>query len=239
MKYLYGPVQSRRLGLSLGVSLTPYKICNFNCIYCQLGRTGVFTSERKEYANREEIINELRSYLANNPGGFDSLSYITLSGLGEPTLNVKIKDIIAQIKGLTKTKVAVITNASLFGDPQVRQDLLSADLAVPSLDAVDNKVFSQINRPLPEINIENIISGLISFRKEFKNQLWLEVMLVAGVNDELAQIRRLKEAVEMINPDKIQLNSPVRLTAEDNILPADKNKLKKIKEILGDKCEII
>ena len=223
----------------MGVSLTPYKICNFNCIYCQLGRTGVFTSERKEYANREEIINELRSYLANNPGGFDSLSYITLSGLGEPTLNVKIKDIIAQIKGLTKTKVAVITNASLFGDPQVRQDLLSADLAVPSLDAVDNKVFSQINRPLPEINIENIISGLISFRKEFKNQLWLEVMLVAGVNDELAQIRRLKEAVEMINPDKIQLNSPVRLTAEDNILPADKNKLKKIKEILGDKCEII
>ncbi len=239
MKYIYGPVKSRRLGLSLGISLTPYKICNFDCIYCQLGVTKVKTSEKKEYLKPEEIIDELKSWLVNNTVEAGSLSYITLSGAGEPTLNIKIREVIQEIKKITSVPIAVITNACFLNDAALREALLGADLLVPSLDAVTREIFAQINRAEPNINIEDIINGLINLRKEFRGKIWLEVMLVRGINDDLRQIKKMKEVIDRINPDKIQLNSPVRTTAERDVFPVDKNKLKKIKEILGDKCEIV
>jgi wyosine [tRNA(Phe)-imidazoG37] synthetase (radical SAM superfamily) len=239
MKYIYGPVKSRRLGLSLGVSLTPYKICDFDCIYCQLGRTRETTVARKEYIRTEEISNELKSWLQNNTEEAKSLDYITISGSGEPTLNIKIGEIIKEIKKVAACPVAVITNASLLNDIQVRQALLGADLIIPSLDAVSLEIFRQIDRPHRGIKIEDIINGLAALRKEFRGKIWLEVMIVKGVNDDLAQIRKLKDVIDKIIPDKIQINSPVRTTAEKNVFPADKRKLEKIKKILGDKCEII
>ena len=239
MKYIYGPVKSRRLGLSLGISLTPYKICDFDCIYCQLGRTNRLSVTRKEYVDTQDILNELRLWLQNNIQEAKNLDYITISGSGEPTLSAKIGDVISEIKKIVTHPVAVITNASLLNDIEVRQALMSADLIVPSLDTVIPEIFSQINRPHLEIKIDEIISGLVSLKKEFRGRIWLEVMIVKGINDDLVQIRKLKEVVDKINPDKVQINSPVRTTAEENILPADKRKLDKIKEILGDKCEII
>jgi len=239
MRFIYGPVKSRRLGLSLGVSLTPYKICNFDCIYCQLGVTKFKTSERKEYLKTVEIIDELKLWLANNTTEAGNLNYITLSGSGEPTLNIKIAEVIQEIKKITAVSIAVITNASLLSLPLVRRELANADLTLPSLDAVTQEIFEQINRAEPAINIENIINGLVDLRKEFRGKIWLEVMLVRQVNDDLRHIRKLKEVIDKINPDKIQLNSPVRATAEPNVFAVDKNKLEKIKEILGDKCEII
>lgn len=239
MKYIYGPVKSRRLGLSLGVSPLPYKICSFNCVYCQLGRTENLSVERKEYLPPEEIIAELESWLQSNKNEEKRLNYITLSGLGEPTLNIKIADLISKIKKITLVPVAVITNASLLNLLEVRQALNRADLIVPSLDAVSPSVFKRINRPLEEIKIEGIIEGLVNLRREFRGQIWLEVMLLSGINDDLRQIRKLKDVVDRINPDKIQLNSPVRTTAEPNLLSVDKNKLEEIKEILGERCEII
>jgi wyosine [tRNA(Phe)-imidazoG37] synthetase (radical SAM superfamily) len=239
MKYIYGPVKSRRLGLSLGITLTPCKICNFDCVYCQLGRTKEKINERKEYAGADEILNELKTWLQNNPGEAGVLNYITISGLGEPTLNSKIGELIFEIKKITSIPIAVITNASLLSDVGVRFALLGTDLIVPSLDAVGPEIFIKINQPHRDIKIENIINGLISLRKEFRGKIWLEVMIVKGINDYLEQNRRLKEIIDRINPDKIQLNSPVRTTAEENIFPANRKKLEKIKEILGDKCEII
>ena len=239
MKYIYGPVKSRRLGLSLGLSLAPYKICNFDCVYCQLGKTDYLTGERKEYLKIEEVLAELKSWLNNNIQEAGNLSYITISGLGEPTLNIKIGQLILEIKQITKVPVAVITNASLLNDTCVRQELLGADLLLPSLDTVDPEVFRQIDRPQQGIRIDDIINGLLNFRNEFSGKIWLEVMLVRGVNDDLAQIKKLKVVIDRINPDKIQLNSPIRATSQQNILPADNKKLQKIKEILGDKCEII
>ncbi len=239
MRFIYGPVKSRRLGLSLGVSLTPYKICNFDCIYCQLGATKVKVSERKEYLTPQEIIDELKSWLANNTDKLKCLNYITLSGSGEPTLNIKIGEVIQEIKKITPLPIAVITNACFLKDVALRQALLGANLLVPSLDAVTQEVFSKVNRPDPNIRIEEIIDGLINLRKEFRGKIWLEVMLVAGVNDDLRQIKKIKEVMEKINPDKIHLNSPVRTTAERDVFPVDKNKLEKIKDILGDKAEII
>jgi len=239
MKYIYGPVKSRRLSLSLGITLTPYKICTFDCVYCQLGRTTVLTRERKEYISLGEILNELKLWLQNNSDAAKNLNYITLSGSGEPTLNIKIGQLISEIKKITPVPIAIITDSALLSDVALRQELLGADLIIPSLDAVTPEVFSKIDRPQQDIRIEGIIEGLVSLRKEFKGQIWLEVMLVKGINDDLRQIKKLKAVVDRINPHKVQLNSPVRMTSEPNILSVDKNKLEKIKGILGEKAEII
>lgn len=239
MKYIYGPVQSRRLGISLGLSLTPYKVCTFDCIYCQLGRTTDITLERKEYVSVEEILEELKSWFAGHPGEEGRLDYITLSGSGEPTLNIGLNDLISGIKKIARIPIALMSNASLFSEASVRQALSGVDLIVPSLDAVSPKIFAKIDRPHAQIKIEGIIEGLVSLRKEFPGKIWLEIMLVRGVNDDLRQIKKLKEVIKRINPDKIQLNSPVRTTSEQGIFAVDKNKLKKIKEIIGEKCEIV
>jgi wyosine [tRNA(Phe)-imidazoG37] synthetase (radical SAM superfamily) len=240
MKYIYGPVNSRRLGFSLGLSLTPYKTCSFDCIYCQLGSVSLTTVERKEYISVNEILEELRGWLENNKEKVAQLNFITLSGSGEPTLNLKIAELISRIKQMAAgVPVALISNASLFGDADLRGQVLQADLIVPSLDAVTEAVFQKIDRPHPGIKLEEIIEGLVLLRKEFTGKIWLEVMLVKGVNDDLRHIRKLKEVIERINPDKIQLNSPVRSAVQQNVSPVDKRKLEKIKDILGDRCEIV
>src|SRR3989338_4321888 len=174
MKYIYGPVKSRRLGLSLGITLTPYKICSFNCVYCQLGRTTLQAYERKEYIPVQEMINELKSWFFHNAQQTKNLNYITLSGAGEPTLNIKIGEVITEIKKITALPIAVITNASLLGMASVRKELINADLIVPSLDAVDVKAFIKIDRPKEEIKVEDIINGLMNLKKEFKGKIWLE-----------------------------------------------------------------
>jgi len=239
VKYIYGPVFSRRLGKSLGLSLTPYKVCSFDCLYCQLGRTTEVTLEKKGYIPIEEILDELKSWLLYHTQEVPELKYITFSGSGEPTLNINIGKLIQEIKKITPVPIAVITNASLLSDSSVRQAILPADLIVPSLDAVTMSVFQRIDRPHPDIKIEDVINGLIELRKEFKKEIWLEIMLVSGVNDDIRQIRKFQEVIEKIKPDKIQLNSPVRTTADADIFPVDKKKLERIKEELGEKCEIV
>ncbi len=239
MKYIYGPVKSRRLGLSLGVTLTPCKVCSFDCIYCQLGNTTQKVNETKEYVKAEEVIRELTVWLQNNIETVKDLNYISFSGSGEPALNSKLGYLIIEIKKITSVPIAVITNSSMLVYPQVRQAIAHADLIIPSLDAVNPEVFIKINRPHDSFKLEEIIQGLISLRKEFQGQLWLEVMLVHGVNDDLRHIKKLAEVIENINPQKIQLNSPVRSTAEAQVSAVEKSKLEKIKEILGQRCQII
>jgi len=239
MKYIYGPIKSRRLGLSLGLSLSLDKICNLDCIYCQWGRTPVKVSERKEYAGVDEIIRELKSWLQNNPQEAKKLCFATLSGLGEPTLNTCVGELIDQVRKVTGLKIAVITNSTLLGDSLVRKSILGADLIVPSLDTVDPEIFKQIDRPCAGIKINEIIDGLVALRKEFRGKIWLEIMLVSGINDDIPHIKELRRHIRSINPDKIQLNSPVRSTADKNVFPVEKAKLEKIKKILGDKAEII
>ncbi|MDD5655230.1 MAG: radical SAM protein, partial [Candidatus Omnitrophica bacterium] len=207
-KYIYGPIKSRRLGLSLGLSLSPGKTCNLNCIYCQWGRTAETVSKRKEYAESDEIIAELKSWMRQNPATAKKLKFVTLSGLGEPTLNTQIGKLIRRVRSLTNRSIAVITNSTLLGDLLVRKALMGADLVVPSLDAVDEKIFRRIDRPNSAVKLDKIISGLVSFGKEFRGKLWLEIMLVSGMNDGIGHINKLKSVIRRINPDKIQLNSP-------------------------------
>lgn len=236
MKYLYGPVRSRRLGFSLGLSLTPYKVCNFDCLYCQLGKTTLKINKRQEYIKIKDIVEELKEFLKNSR---DNLDYITLSGFGEPTLNLNIKKLIKEIKKLTHTPIALITNASLIGSRKLRNEILEVDLIVPSLNSYKKDIFDKINRPSKNIALNKIITGLINLRKEFKGKIYLEIMLVRGFNDKISDIKKFKEITDKINPDKIQLNTPVRSTTEPNIKPPDKKTLLKIKQIFGKNCEII
>jgi wyosine [tRNA(Phe)-imidazoG37] synthetase (radical SAM superfamily) len=184
----------------------------------------VVVAQRKEYAGVDEIIAELISWLHNNPQQAKQLRFITLSGLGEPTLNTRIGELISQIRTVSGANIAVITNSTLLGD---------------SLDTVDAEIFKQIDRPCAGIELSEIIDGLAALRKEFRGKIWLEVMLVSGVNDDIRHIKVLSKSIQRINPDKIQLNSPLRSTAEKNVFPVEKAKLEKIREILGDKAEII
>ncbi|MCX5712773.1 MAG: radical SAM protein [Candidatus Omnitrophica bacterium] len=239
MKYIYGPVQSRRLGFSLGLSLTPYKVCSLDCVYCQLGKTSVLTLKDQEYIPISEIIDEFKSWLAATGEQYKKLSYITISGSGEPTLNTKIGDLISQLKAMVNISVALITNSTLLSRPEIRRQCLGVDLIVPSLDAVTQEIFDKVDRPAKEINIEEVIVGLVALRREFRGKIWLEIMLVKGINDDIRHIKKFLPIIELINPDKIQLNSPVRATTESNLQSLPRHKLETIKHMLGDKCEII
>lgn len=182
-KHVFGPVPSRRLGRSLGVDLVPLKVCSYACIYCQLGRTTKKTVERKEWVPTARVLDELKRKLATRP------DYITFSGSGEPTLHSALGKIIEQIKSMTKTPVAVLTNGSLLWQPEVRTELALADVVMPSLDVGDDLFFQTVNRPHPEITFEKLLSGLEQFRREFSGQIRariqssdLSYISVAGAN---------------------------------------------------------
>lgn len=238
MKYIYGPVKSRRLGNSLGLSLTPYKFCSFDCIYCQLGKTTNKTLERKEYVNLDEVIQELKSFLATHDFKKEPLNYITLSGCGEPTLNKQIAELILNIEKLTNIPVAVLTNSSLLSDADVRRALFNADLIITTLNAVSQNVFEKISQPLEQQKIEDIINGLVLLRREYRGKIYLEIMLVKGINDSFKEMEKLKEVVDKIRPEKIQLVMPSRPPSEDWVLAPDLKTVKEIQEIFGEKAEV-
>ncbi len=234
-KYLYGPVPSRRLGLSLGVDIMPFKVCTLDCIYCQLGKTSEKTIERKHYFDVEVVLAELREKLVEGLGA----DFITIGGSGEPTLNAGLGRLIEGIKKITNIPVAVLTNGTLLTDKTVRADCARADVVVPSLDAGDEQTFRKINRPHKDISIENLIAGLCAFRNEFTGQMWLEVFFIEGFNTDSEQIGKIRDAIELIRPDKVQLNTAVRPAAEPGVKRLAAEKLQAIAKELGEKCEVV
>ncbi|MBF0377141.1 MAG: radical SAM protein [Desulfamplus sp.] len=231
-KYLFGPVQSRRLGVSLGVDLVTRKICSLDCVYCECGSTTELTLERKEYVPYNKVIEELRHYLLNHPAP----NYITFSGSGEPTLNSRIGDVIEYIKSSTpQISVAVLTNGTLLGDKAVRNGLLKADLVVPSLDAASLKSFKNINHPHNSIDLVSYIQGIVDFRDIYKGKLALEILILPNFNDSTEDIKLLKDACYKINPDVIQLNTLDRPGAIANLIPASQDLLESIRDYLQSK----
>lgn len=223
--HIFGPVPSRRLGVSLGIDLVPFKICSLDCVYCEIGKTKTLTIKRDEYVSYDEVISEIDAYLKSSP----KLDYITFSGAGEPTLNNRIGNIIQYLKSnYSQYKIALLTNGTLFTDHQVIIDCLDVDLILPSLDAVSDKVFQKINRPHLELNNLKIIESLIELRKKFKNKLWLEVFIVNGVNDTEEELLLLKQNIQKINPDLVQLNSLDRPGTEKWVNPISSEKMKEI-----------
>jgi wyosine [tRNA(Phe)-imidazoG37] synthetase (radical SAM superfamily) len=220
--YIFGPVPSRRLGRSLGIDLVPAKTCSFDCIYCQAGRTTCKTIERKEWVPLDAVLVELKEKLASQP------DYITLSGSGEPTLFSRIAELIQAIKDLTDIPVAAITNGSLLWQVQVREELLEADMILPSLDAGSEKIFQKINRSHPEITFDRILEGLIQLRRERQGAYWLEVFMLQGLNNSEEELANLADCIKQIQPDRIQLNTVTRPPTEDSALAVDQQQLRRI-----------
>ncbi len=232
---VYGPVPSRRLGFSLGVDLLPFKTCSMDCVYCQLGSTGATTVRRREFVPVRTILRQIKDALARK----EPLDAITFSGSGEPTLHSGLGRIIAGIRRLTGVKIVLLTNSSCLTGARARRDAAAADIVVPSLDAATPGVFARINRPHAGLTVEKIIDGLVAFRREFKGQIWLEIMLVKGLNDRPAHLRALKKAIARIRPDRVQLNTVVRPPAEKSARPLTRKELEAVREALGGEAEII
>ncbi len=234
--YVFGPVPSRRLGRSLGIDLVPLKTCTYDCIYCQLGRTTHQTVERKPYVPEEDVIRQLGEKLSTLSTPPD---FVTFSGSGEPTLNSRIGAIIEDVNRLTAVPLAVLTNGSLLHLEAVREALSGADVVIPSLDAAHPSLFRLINRPHRSLNFSQTFQGLKKFRNEYAGEIWLEVMLCRGFNDEDSHLEKLREEIEKIGPNRIHLNTVVRPPAEAFSYPLSMEQLEKAAHLLGGKAEIL
>ena len=237
MKYVYGPVPSRRLGQSLGIDTIPLKTCNWNCVYCQLGRTEPLVNQRDDYFPPDEILTEIREVLdSHKPGEID---WVTFVGSGEPTLHASIGWLIRKVKEQSDLPVAVITNGSLLYLPEVRLELLAADAVLPSLDAGTAVLYRKINRPHPEVTYKRLMEGLIAFRSEFAGKLWVEVMLVKGLNDTEDALRDIAAALSLIEPEEVHINLPTRPPVEIWVQPPDEGGLLRARAILGDIARVV
>ncbi len=229
-KYLFGPVPSRRLGMSLGVDLVPKKVCSLDCVYCEVGKTTKLTLERKEYVPFEKITAELNHYFEHNPDP----DFMTFSGSGEPTLNLRIGDVIQFIKQKKPDiPIAVLTNGTLLFDQQVRDELKVADVVLPSLDAATAAVFQKINRPPETLTLNRYLQGLIEFRKEFTGKIWLEVLILPGFNDSDQELQELRKVIQQIKPDSVQINTLDRPGTEANLRGATRAKLSRVVDFLN------
>ena len=211
MKYVYGPVPSRRLGRSLGISPIPAKTCNYTCVYCQLGKTTNYTNKREMFFPVEEIIAELNTALSLDK----EIDYLTIVGEGEPTLYEGLGELIREIRKTSALPIAVITNGALLYEEDVRKDLLDADVVMPTLDASTEYTFRKINRPHRDITLEKVVDGLKKFKQIYKGQIWIEVMLVKNINDDIESLEALNAMIKQIEPKKVYINVPIRPPAED------------------------
>jgi len=238
MKYVFGPVNSRRLGISQGIDLVPPKICNFNCIYCEIGATTTQTCTRKEYVPLPELLAEIDTVLADREL-LAHLDVFTITGSGEPTLHSGIGQVIRYLKEKTGKPVVVLTNGALLSLPEVRRDLLEADIVIPSLDAAREESYRRINRPAVCSPLTELIEGLIAFRREFSGKFWLEILLAKGINDSPEDIAALVAAVEKIRPDKVQLNTVARPPLESFAKPLTQAELEAVARQLPGVVEIL
>lgn len=233
--HIYGPVPSKRLGRSLGVDLVPFKTCTYDCVYCQLGRTTDKTVQRRPYVPIDEVMRELEQKLA----GTCSPDFIGLAGSGEPTLHSGIGDLIARIKETTDVPVAVLTNGSLLWMPEVREELMLADVVLPSLDAGDETLFRRVNRPHPDISFDRLVGGLEVFIREFSGDVWLEVLMLDGVTGTPEEARKIAELVERLHPARVQLNTAWRPPAESGVRPVSADQLADLSALFTGAVDIV
>ncbi len=231
MTFLFGPVPSRRLGKSLGVDPVPSKTCNYQCIYCQLGRTTNFTNTRENFYPVEVIQNEMKEVLSQKNLKFD---YLTFIGSGEPTLYKDLELLIRHAKTLTEKPICVITNGSLLSDKEVKDALMLVDVVLPTLDAGDEKSFIRINRPHPSIKFSEMVNGLIEFNKNYKGKFWIEVMVMKNLNDSVEELRKIKRIMDEIKPDRIDINVPIRPPAEKYVKIPGKDLIPRLNQVFKE-----
>ncbi|MFX0043582.1 MAG: radical SAM protein, partial [Candidatus Hodarchaeota archaeon] len=211
------------------------KTCNYQCIYCQLGKTTNFTNERRNYFPKEEIMVEIEEAIKQSKNNFD---YITFVGSGEPTLYKDLEKLILKAKSISDRPICVITNGALLGNEEVIKALLLSDVVLPSLDAGDEKSFKRINRPHPNIKFDSLIQSFIDFKRIFKGKFWIEIMIMNAINDSKKELLKIKEKIDLIKPDKIDINIPIRPPHENWVKIPDKNIFSLLDEIFGSYSDI-
>ena len=234
-RHLYGPVPSRRLGLSLGVDVVSLKVCCYDCIYCQLGRTTRLIASPERLVDPGDVIQEIEQWVRQ--GG--TADYITFAGSGEPTLNSGLGEMVSAAKALTSIPVAVITNGALLSMSEVREAVSKADLLLPSLDAGTESVFQAINRPAPGISFVGMTDGLVRTGQEFAGSIWLEIMLVRDVNDSDDELLAIGKIARRMSPDKLQISTVERPSRSGEARAVPEDRLLRAREILGETAEII
>ncbi|MEI8033106.1 MAG: radical SAM protein [Chlorobiaceae bacterium] len=235
MKYVFGPVSSKRLGQSLGVDLLPPKSCTWNCLYCQLGRSKSFVTERHEFFPREEILAEIREALSSGA----PIDWITFVGSGETLLSKGIGWLIREVKKLTSIPVAVITNGSLLCMPEVRAELLEADAVLPSLNAGSEALHEKIGRPASGLSFSRHVEGLRAFRKEYGGRLWIELMLLGGINDSDEALCDIAAVIKQINPDMVHLVLPTRPAPEEEVHLPTQERIERAIAILSEVTTVL
>jgi wyosine [tRNA(Phe)-imidazoG37] synthetase (radical SAM superfamily) len=237
MRYVYGPIPSRRLGRSLGVDPIPLKTCNWNCVYCQLGRTQPLSNERRSYVPAAAVVAEVQAALAAHaPGEIDFISFV---GSGEPTLHSGLGAMIRAVKKCTPIPVAVITNGALLHLGDVRAGLLAADVVMPTLSAGSAALHRAIHRPHPDATFARHVEGLVRFRAEYAGKLWVEVMLIAGLNDGDAALADLAALLARVQPDQVHLTLPDRPASERWVEPPGDEGLMRATAILGGVAQVV
>jgi len=234
-QYVFGPILSRRLGKSLGVDVFPGKICNYDCIYCELGRSTKRCPAAGDCLPVETVVEAVKERLRE----IAQPDHVTLYGPGEPTLHNQIGEIIAGIRKISKGPVVLLTNGSLFWMGEVRKAVLAADLIIPSLDAGGEDTFHAVNRPAGDVTFEKMVEGLVALRRDYRGPIWLEVFLVDGLTTGEDEIRRIRHYVDLIRPDRIQLNTVDRRAAEPYVLAVPLQRMTEIAGLLGPACEVI
>jgi wyosine [tRNA(Phe)-imidazoG37] synthetase (radical SAM superfamily) len=234
-QYLFGPVPSRRLGLSLGVDLTPHKTCCLDCVFCQLGKTTHKTVVRKEYVPTEAVLREIKQWLATDV----QADVITLSGSGEPTLHTGFGDILAFVRESTDIPTVLLTNGALLHLPEIRDAASAASVVKVSLSAWDQASFEWVNRPSPQLRFDQLVAGQKAFRDQFTGRLLMEVFLIAGMNALPEDVRKIASLAEDIGPDRIQLNTAVRPPSEDYVAPLSRERMSALTHLFHPEAEII
>ncbi|MEJ2580160.1 MAG: radical SAM protein [Acidobacteriota bacterium] len=237
MKHVFGPVPSRRLGRSLGIDPVPLKTCNFSCVYCQLGRTRPLARKRRAFFSVSDMLAEVATTLSHE--GSDSIDWITFVGSGETTLFSRLGSLIRYVKSISELPVAVITNGSLFYLPEVRKALSAADAVLPSLDAGTETLYARINRPHRDFSYQQHIDGLTKFRREYGGRLWVEVMLLGGINDSPEALRDIATVLERVDPDEIHISTPTRPPAEQWVEIPNRGGLERASAVFGSIAKVL
>lgn len=217
-KYVFGPVASRRLGISLGVDLVRPKTCSLDCVYCEAKATTDLTLERKEYVPIEAVITELDGVLKEKP----EIDWITFSGSGEPTLNSGLGRVVEFLKDrYPQYRICLLTNGFLLGDPSLSREIERIDRIVPSLDASNEEEFRIINKPAPGLEFKPFLAKMTEFCRTAKQEIHLELFIVPGVNDSAESIARFVELIRPMKVDLVQLNTLDRPGVADWVRPSD------------------
>ncbi len=232
--FVFGPVFSRRLGISLGVDIIPPKVCSYDCIYCEVGPTTFKTSRPAHFFDPDPIINEVLLRLKGC-----QVDVVTLGGSGEPTLNTILGTVARELRHSCNRPLALLTNGSLLWREDVLSSLSYFDIILPTFSAFSQETFQRLHHPHSDIDVEMVKEGLLALKGIFLGEIWVELMLVKGINDNQGELSLISNFLERISPSKVQVTTVERPPAYKEGRSVDDTTLNLAKQIIGHNAQII